>query len=69
MLTFIKKYWRAILFTVGFIGLLIVAVMGWHWEETAKSPFWYTMWPYFSILAILLFIGGIKWFDSTRKKW
>lgn len=69
MIKYIKEHWKAIAFVAGLVGLLIVAVLGWHWEETAEKPFWYTIWPYLSIAAIVLFIGGIKWFDNQRKKW
>lgn len=63
------KHWKAILFIVLLIALVVVAVLGWHWEETADKKFWYTMWPYFATAAAIGFVGLIYWFGKTRNKW
>lgn len=67
---YIKKYWKAITFGIGLLGSLTVGVLGWHWEETAESPFWYNLWPFLALIGIGLFIGGVIWFSKKKNlKW
>lgn len=68
-MNWLKKYWRATLFVAVLILLLFIGVMAFHFEETANKPFWYNTWPYIGVVCIALFIGGIWWFTSSKKKW
>lgn len=63
------KNWKPILFVTLLIGLCITSVMAWHWEETAKNPFWYNLWPYLGVASIIGFIGLIYWFGKSENKW
>ncbi len=69
ILEFVKKYWKALLFSLTALGLLLVAVLGWHWEETAETPFWWTFWPIAAVVAAIGFILLVRWFGTSQKKW
>lgn len=69
VIEFLKKYWKATLFSLGLVALLISGVLAFHWEETAKTPFWWTFWPIYGVVALLSFIGLTRWFGSTKNKW
>lgn len=68
-MNWLKKYWKATLFVTLLIALLVIAVLGWHWTETATKPFWWTFWIVAALVALVAFIGLIKWFGSSKKKW
>lgn len=67
--SWIERYWRACLFGAAAIVLATVAVMGWHWTDTANKPFWWTFWVVAALLAIPGFIGLLAWFNKSRKNW
>jgi len=51
------------------ISLVLVGVMGWHWSEVAKTPFWWKFWQWAAIAAIIIFVlWWIKAFTSQNKK-
>lgn len=60
---------KSILFATMLVALVVLAVMGWRWEELANSPFWWTFWPIAAVAAIPAFIFLVIWFDKSRKKW
>lgn len=60
---------KAIIFSVGMGICLILSVLGWHFTEVAKSPFWWNAWIVIAIVSAVLFIGGIYWYSNTKKKW
>lgn len=60
---------KTILFVTMLVALVVLAVMGWRWEELANSPFWWTFWPIVAVAAIPAFIFAVVWFDKSRKKW
>lgn len=60
---------KAVAFVSTLAILLVVAVMGIHWTDTAKTKFWWDFWPIASVVSIISFIGLIIWFSTTRKKW
>ncbi len=60
---------KAILFVLLLVSLVILAVMGWHWTDIAKTKFWWTFWVVAAIAAIPAFILVIRWFDKSRKNW
>lgn len=60
-----KKYpkdWLKVLLAV-LIGFF--AVMGWHFEETAKTPFWWKFWPVISVICIVGWVGA--WIYLSKK--
>jgi hypothetical protein len=67
--SWIERIWRGCLFVAAAIVLLTVAVMGWHWTDTANKPFWWTFWVIAAVLAIPGLIGLLLWFDKSRKNW
>lgn len=67
--SWIERKWRACLFLLAALICAVVAVMGWHWTTTARTPFWWTFWVVAAILAIPAFIGLIVWLNNARKKW
>lgn len=71
MKNFLKKNGKAIGFVSLAILLLVVAVMGWHWTEVARQPFWWSFWVVAAILSLIGFIALMFKFGSTKKnnKW
>lgn len=67
--TWVDKVWRPALFIAAALITLVVAVMGWHWTETARTPFWWTFWVVAALLCIPGFISLMAWFNKARKKW
>jgi hypothetical protein len=66
---FSENNWKACLFVLALLICATVAVLGWHWTDTAKTPFWWTFWIVAALLAIPGFIGLIIWFSKTSEKW
>lgn len=64
-----NKTTKSILFVLMLVSLVILAIMGWHWTDLAKTPFWWTFWVVAAIAAIPAFILVLKWFDKSRKQW
>lgn len=60
---------KSVLFVVMLISLVVLAIMGWRWEELANTPFWWTFWPIAAGAAIPAFIFVVIWFNNSRKKW
>lgn len=67
--SWIERKWRACLLLLALLVTLVIAVMGWHWTETARTPFWWTFWVIAAVLAIPGFLGLIIWINKARKKW
>lgn len=68
MISWIKKYWHACIIVVALAILAVVSVMGWHWTETARTPFWWTFWVVAAIIAVPGFIGLILWAGKSKSK-
>lgn len=64
-----SKSTKSFLFVIALVITAVVAVMGWHWTDTAKTPFWWTFWKVVAILSVPAFFGLILWFNRSRKKW
>ena len=47
---------------------LIVAIMGWHWTDVARTPFWWNFWVVAAIVSAIGFIGGIYWYFNTKQQ-
>lgn len=63
-----KKYSKSwlILFTVLFAG--VVTVMGTHWSDTAKTPFWWTFWIVASIVCGVGLVAAWIFMKAKDKK-
>jgi len=57
---------KSILFTVLLVALAVLAVMGWHWTDLAKTKFWWTFWVVAAIAAIPAFILLAWWYGTKR---
>lgn len=64
-----NKTLKAALFIAALLICLVIAVMGWHWADTATTPFWWNFWPGAAVTAVLLFFIVTRWFNKSRKKW
>ena len=66
----IKKYKKDLLLTAAAILTLTIAVLGWHWTETADTPFWWNFWVIAAVACDLLFIvtWAILWSNDKKKK-
>jgi hypothetical protein len=69
MKNFLENNWKALLILAALFITATIAVMGWHWTETARTKFWWTFWIVAAVIAIPGFIGLIIWFNKSRKKW
>ena len=67
--SWIESNWKACLFVAALLITLTVSVMGWHWTDTAKKPFWWTFWVVAAVVSIPGFVGLIMWFNNSRKNW
>lgn len=64
------KNWRALLFVTA--ELLMLAGVFYFWIQSENDHFNVTtqkVFPWIAGLCGVLFIGGIYWFGSSRKKW
>ena len=58
---FAVRYWKGCLLVLAMFVCATVAVLGWHWTDTANKPFWWTFWVVAALLAfpfLLLFVHG-----------
>lgn len=53
-----KKYPKSWLTLLTVLFLAIVAVMGWHWTDTAKTRFWWTFWEIAAVVSGLALLAG-----------
>lgn len=63
-----SKTLKSVLIVVLAISLMIVAVMGWHWTDLAKTPFWWTFWVVAAIASLIGFVLLIKWYGSSNNQ-
>lgn len=68
IIAFIKKYPKdcAIVLTVLTLG--IFAVMGTHWADTARSPFWWNFWIVASVISIVALVAAWVYAWITQPK-
>lgn len=57
---------KSVLFAIMLVALAVVAIMGWHWEDVAKSKFWWTFWPIAALASIIGFGFIVAWFGRNR---
>lgn len=66
-----SKKTRDIFLLLAAATTLLIGVMGWHWEDTADNPFWYSFWPWASISCDVLWVvvWAILWNrDKPRRR-
>lgn len=68
-MNWIKKYWRATIFTIAIVACAFFAVMGWHYTDEANTPFWWNAWIVIALVALVSFVLLIVWFSRSKNKW
>lgn len=51
----------------GVLAICIVAVMGWHWTDTATKPFWWNFWVVAAVVCLIIIIGGWVYLNAKDK--
>jgi hypothetical protein len=62
-----KKYKYDYVRTFTVVSLGIVAVMGWHWTDVAKTSFWWNFWMVAAIASSLV-LGGAWLYMWNKQK-
>lgn len=62
-----KRNKKDLAILAGVIVGLVIAVMGWHWTETAKKPFWWNFWIVAAIVCDLAWVGFWLYFWNKDK--
>ncbi len=64
-----RRNLKDLILLVVVVGAVLVAVMGWHWTDTAKTPFWWNFWVVAAIVCLVgLFVGWVILWQNDRKK-
>lgn len=66
VLSFIKRFWRAILFVLFEVSMLVLAIGGIGWTDYAETKFWQVGWIVLAILGVIGFVGGMKWLSDKK---
>lgn len=65
-----QRYRKDVFLALAIVTILLVAVMGWHWTDTANTPFWSNFWVVAAIACAVVWIGAWAYFwnrDKHRK--
>jgi hypothetical protein len=46
---------------------LVIAVMGWHWTDTAETKFWQDTWVILAVACLVAWVGLWAYFWSKDK--
>lgn len=63
----IKKYKQDYALVAGVVGIGITSVLGQHWSDAAKTPFWWTFWDVATYVSIVGWVGGWIYFKNKFK--
>jgi NADH:ubiquinone oxidoreductase subunit 3 (subunit A) len=66
VLNFIKRFWRAILFVLFEVSMLVLTIGGVGWTDYAETKFWQIGWVVLAVLGVIGFVGGIKWLSDKK---
>lgn len=66
VLNFIKRFWRAILFVLFEVSMLVLAIGGIGWTDYAETKFWQIGWVVLAVLGVIGFVGGISWLNNKK---
>jgi len=66
VINFVKRYWRAILFVLFEVSMLVLAIGGIGWTDYAETKFWQTAWIVLAVLGVIGFVAGMKWLDNQK---
>lgn len=68
--SYFQRHKKHLAILLGVIVGLVVAVMGWHWTDTANKPFWQNFWVVAALACDILWLGFWVFFwtnDKPRK--
>lgn len=66
--TWWKKYRKDVFLALAILTGLVVAVMGWHWTDTAVKPFWQVFWVVAAVTCIIVWVGLWAYFWTKDKR-
>lgn len=67
--TWWQKYRKDVLLALAVIAAVAVAVLGWHWTDTANRTFWSTFWAAAAVVCLVGLLGGwVYLWNKDRKK-
>jgi hypothetical protein len=49
------------------ITCVLVAVMGWHWTDTANTPFWADFWNVAAVVCLVVWVVAWAYFWNREK--
>jgi uncharacterized membrane protein len=55
--SWVKRHRKDLFLLLAIITGLVIAVMGWHWTDTAETRFWQDTWV---ILAVICLVGWVS---------
>jgi divalent metal cation (Fe/Co/Zn/Cd) transporter len=69
--SWVKRHRKDLFLLLAIITGLVIAVMGWHWTDTAETRFWQDTWVILAVACEIVWIVG--WFilnarDKARRK-
>lgn len=67
VIDYIKKYKQDFTLLAGVLGIGLTSVLGQHWSEAAKTPFWWTFWDVATFASIGGWVGGWIYFKNKFK--
>lgn len=67
ILEHIKKYRKDWMIVIAVVAVGFFAVMGWHFTDVAKKPFWWKFWPVLAVLCIVAWVAGWVFLKSKEK--
>lgn len=65
-MNWVSKYKIDILKVLAAITIVVIAVMGWNWTDTANRTFWANFWIVAAIAALVLWVT--LWIIFSNKK-
>lgn len=63
-----NKLKKDILIVASALFAVIVAVMGWHWTDTANKSFWWTFWVVAAVVCLAACLAGWAYLNVKSKR-
>ena len=62
------KRTKDILLGIAALLLVVISVMGWHWTDTANTPFWWNFWIVAAIVSLIGCLLGWLYLNNKTKR-
>lgn len=62
-----KKYRKQVFLGLAVITIVVVAVMGWHWTDTAETKFWQDTWVILAVACLVFWVSAWAYFWNKDK--